>query len=243
MKKFTCLSIACMICLITNSSQAQTTHPTSSIAGVWAADSLFNINFKTGKRKPDMDFSWFEYTLNPDRTGEEFWAADDAGGRANLTWSYSASDSILKITLDKSKPSYWKFIHITDSTIDMVSYDPDKPLKSGIERKFVNNYIILGGLVLSNNSSPIDYLNPVHNSIMLEYKTTSETFPVTNEILSINLYDPSGKVVKCFLSHEKVYSDAVTKKYLNFSSIPPGYYTLTISNNQSKTESISIEKK
>jgi hypothetical protein len=125
----------------------------------------------------------------------------------------------------------------------MVSYVPGKHITSGIERKFVNNYIILGGLVLSNNSSPISYPNTVHNMVTLVYKTTSETFPVTNEILSINLYESDGKVVKCFLSHEKVYSDAITKKYLNLSNVPPGYYTLTISNNQSKTESVSIEKK
>ncbi len=189
-----------------------------------------------------MDYAWFEYTFKPDMTGEEFWDAGDAGGDVDFTWSYSAGDSVLKLVFEKNKPDYWKFIHITDTSIDMISYEPGEHPKSGIERKFVNNFIILGRLVLSSNSSAITYPNPVRNSLTLEYKTTSETFPVTNEILTINLYDTSGKLVKCFLSHEKVYSDADTKKKLNFSTIPTGTYILTISNNQSKTESVKIVK-
>jgi hypothetical protein len=245
MNKLTYLSFACIFLgLMANPSQAQTNQPTSpSIIGAWAADSVFNVNFKTGKRKPDMDFSWFQYTFKPDMTGDEFWAAGDDGGDINFTWSYSVSDSVLKLTLDKSKPTYWKFTHITDTSIDMVSYEPNKHLNTGVERKFVNNYIILGKLVLSANSSAITYPNPVRNMVILEYKTSSETFPVTNEILSANLYDTTGKLIKTFMNHVRVYSDADTKKQLNFSTIPAGNYILTISNNQSKTESVSIVKK
>lgn len=216
------ICIGWLLFLTANYTKAQVNQP--SVLGAWSADSSYSVNFKTGKKKPINDYRWFQYTLKPDMTGDMFWDDGTDGGDVKFTWAFSITDSILKLTFDNNKLVYWKFNRITDTTIHLVSYQPNTQPKTGIERKMVNNYIILGKLVLYSDSSNIlTFPNPVRSMVTVEYVNTAETFPVTNELLSINLHDANGKEIKCFMSHEKVYSDADTKKRLDFTSIPPAH--------------------
>ncbi len=80
--------------------------------------------------------------------------------------------------------------------------------------------------------SPVDnvliYPNPVHDNEVLEYALQQ------TEVLTISLYDVSGKLVKQFVSQES-RSTGVHKEPLNLSEIISGSYILTIENGSGRT--------
>jgi uncharacterized delta-60 repeat protein len=99
-----------------------------------------------------------------------------------------------------------------------------------------NNDISAGILNLSSTpTSLLIYPNPVHDIETLDYTLTND------EILSIYLYDMTGKMVKNYMNNEKELTGEY-KQQLNFENLPAGTYILTISNADSKTESVKIVK-
>ncbi len=97
-----------------------------------------------------------------------------------------------------------------------------------------NNYISTGILHLSSTpTSILIYPNPVHNTETLDYTLTN------TETLTINLYDVTGRVIRNYMTGEKILSGE-HKQQLNFDNLAAGSYILTISNAEGKTESVKI---
>lgn len=85
--------------------------------------------------------------------------------------------------------------------------------------------LVVGVLDFSaEDQTALIYPNPIQNRVTLEYSLIQE------EILSIELYDISGKLVKTFIDQESRHKGE-HKEDLNFEeSIPAGQYVLVIDN-------------
>jgi len=87
----------------------------------------------------------------------------------------------------------------------------------------------VGILDFSSAENVLIYPNPIQNNEVLEY------FLKQDEVLTIGLYDISGRLVKELVTHES-RSKGSHKESLNFGEgLPAGNYILSITNGSGST--------
>jgi uncharacterized delta-60 repeat protein len=89
--------------------------------------------------------------------------------------------------------------------------------------------------VAKADNSVFVYPNPVHDEAVVDYTLTS------NEILSMYLYDITGKLMQTTAINENI-SKGTYRQYINLQELPAGVYILTITYNSLQPTYVKIIK-
>jgi len=104
----------------------------------------------------------------------------------------------------------------------------------GVARYLTNLTLGIVDLAIANNSVFL-YPNPLQNEAVLDYTL------VSNEAISMYVYDVTGKLMQTVLTNETL-SKGEHQQIINMRSLPAGIYFLTLANNNSQSIYIKIIK-